>query len=91
MRMELQNNYITLLSPIAADDYIAVSTTVTFRAGSDGSQPSDAVCVEVPIINDNVFEYSEYFTLNIAAIDKDLVRVDEAQSQKILYIEDDDG
>lgn len=45
----------------------------------------------MPIIDDNVFEDTESFTLNIEAIDVDRVRVDEERSQKVLYIEDNDG
>lgn len=49
------------------------------------------MCSEVLIIDDNVFEYTESLTLNIASIDEDLVRVCKPKSQKNLYIEDDDG
>ena len=64
---------------------------MTFRAGTNGSRPSDAVCINVPIIDDNVAEETERFTFNIEAIDEDRIRVDEEHSQKILYIEDNDG
>lgn len=65
--------------------------TLTFNEGANGSEPSDAVCVAVPIIDDNQVEDTEYLIFNIAAVDENTIRVDETRSQKILYIEDNDG
>lgn len=75
----------------APADYGSVRETLTFRAGADGSQPTDAVCVSVPIVDDVEVEDTESLTFNIVALDVDQIRVDESRSQKVLYIEDNDG
>ena len=75
----------------APDDYSSVSTTLTFLAGADGSRPSDAVCVSVPIIDDQLAEDTESVIFNIASLDEDRIEIDPTRSQKILYIEDNDG
>ena len=75
----------------ASQDYVAVSTMLTFSEGATGSEPSDAVCVGVPIIDDGQFEETEKFYFSITAVDEDLIRVDEERSKKTLYIEDNDG
>lgn len=75
----------------APTDYFPVLTTLTFRAGADGTQPSDAVCVRVPIVDDIVAEQRENLKFRITAIDEDLIWVDEAQAEKLIYIEDNDG
>ena len=78
------------MSP-APDDYTAVDMILTFRQGADGSRPSDAVCVEVPIIDDIDAEERERLTFRIEAVDQDRIRVDESLAEKVLYIEDNDG
>lgn len=75
----------------APGDYTAVSRTLTFRAGADGSRPSDAVCVGVPIIDDTTPENLETLYFNIVAVDVDRIRVDEGRARKLLHIEDNDG
>ena len=75
----------------APDDYTAVDMILTFRQGADGSRPSDAVCVEVPIIDDIDAEERERLTFRIEAVDQDRIRVDESLAEKVLYIEDNDG
>ena len=70
---------------------MAVSTTLTFSEGATGSEPSDAVCVGVPIIDDDQFEETEKFYFSIVAVDEELIRVEEERSKKTLYIEDNDG
>ena len=81
----------SLLISAAPEDYTAVSTTLTFRAGADGSLPIDAVCVSVPIIDDSVAEVRESLSFHIVAVDVDRIRVDEQRAWKLLYIEDNDG
>ena len=75
----------------APDDYTAVSTTLTFRAGADGSRALDAVCVSVPIIDDQLAEETETVIFNIQSLDLDRIIIDEYRSQKLLYILDNDG
>ena len=77
------------LSWTAPEDYGAVSTTLTIRAGADGSRPSDALCVQVPIVDDIVVEERESLRLRLTSLDESKIVVDEAE--KILFIEDDDG
>ena len=77
--------------PTEPSDYISHRVTLTFPAEADGSQPSDAVCTNVPIIDDPEPEETEYLIFHIAALDDSLIRVEDANSQKILYIEDNDG
>ena len=78
-------------SPLAPADYDSLTTMLTFLAGADGSQPSQAACVNVPIIDDSEIESTESLMFNIAAVDVDRIRVEEGRSQKILFIEDNDG
>ena len=52
---------------------------------------TDAVCIGVPIVDDTVAEETERLTFRIAAVDLDRIRVNESLSEKILYIEDNDG
>ena len=82
---------MVVFSPLAPADYDSLTTTLTFRAGTDGSRPSEAACVNVAIIDDSETESTESLTFNIAAVDVDRIRVEEGRSQKILFIEDNDG
>ena len=70
---------------------MSVDMTLTFREGANGSQPSEAACVEVPIVDDTAVEETERLTFRIEAVDVDRIMVDEALSEKVLYIEDNDG
>ena len=47
--------------------------------------------MNVPIIDDAQFEETESLTLKIAAVDDNRIIVDEARSEKVLYIQDNDG
>ena len=87
----MSKGILSLFLCTAPDDYSTVSTTLTFRAGADGSLPSDAVCVSVPIIDDQLAEGTESVIFNIASLDQSRIIIDPTRSQKILYIEDNDG
>ena len=75
----------------APDDYSAVDVTLTFREGANGSRPSDAVCVDVPIVDDSDLEGTERLTFRIEAVDQDRITVYEPLAEKVLYILDNDG
>ena len=68
-----------------------MSSTLTFAEGADGSQPSDAQCEGVAIIDDTLLEETESLVLKIAPVDENRLLVDESRSEKVLYILDDDG
>ena len=87
----MQLQHITVLTHAAPEDYMSVDMTLTFREGANGSRPSEAVCVEVPIVDDTDVEETERLTFMIEAVDVDRIMVDEALSEKVLYIEDNDG
>ena len=65
--------------------------TLTFREGANGSRPSDAVCAEVPIVDDSDLEGTERLTFRIEAVDQDRITVYESLAKKVLYILDNDG
>ena len=47
--------------------------------------------MRVPIVDDIVAEQRKNLKFRITAIDEDLIWVDEAQAEKQIYIEDNDG
>lgn len=82
-----QYNYLTT----GPDDYEALMTTLTFREGTDGSRPSDAVCVAIFIFEDRYPEETESLSLHIWSPNTSEVRIMEGRGWSNVYITDNDG
>ena len=68
----------------AGEDYTATSTVITFG-------PDDAeMAVTIPLINDNVVEGQENFTV-VLSLDSPPPNVELEQSEVLIIITDDDG
>ena len=82
--------FITVLFPyIAPLDYAVVNTVVVFPVGSSGG---DTECVNVTIVDDDVIEETETFTLQASAVDtSSLVIIDPSLSQTTVAIADSES
>ena len=67
------------------DDYNSVSGEFIF---SSGSTDGDSECVDIGIVNDDVLEATELFTLSLFSNDS---AVDVCVQTADVYIDDEDG
>ena len=75
-----------IVSAVATEDYTTVSSMLEFPVGSNAD---DTQCVTISILDNNMFEEDEIFTVELVVMPHP--RVMEGNAETIIYITDNDS